>query len=113
MAFNDLEYFAVKKEVRAFVDSIRPPVHVSNELDIVYSIDEQSIEIGERRPVWRGESGEFFVLTSAKITYVRTKKEWRVYWMRASDEWELYQAADTLTDALEMVRIDTHGCFFG
>ena len=33
--------------------------------------------------------------------------------MRANDEWELYQAADTLTDALEMVRIDAHGCFFG
>jgi len=113
MAFNDLEFHAVKKEVKAFVESIRPPAHVRNELDIVFTIDDQSIEIGEKRPVWRGEPDEFSVLTSAKITYVRTQKEWKLYWMRASEKWELYQTADTLSDALEMVRIDAHGCFFG
>ncbi|MBU9815510.1 DUF3024 domain-containing protein [Rahnella sp. C60] len=113
MAFNDLEYHAVKKEVEAFVESIRPPAHVRNELDIVFTIDDQSIEIGEKRPVWRGEPGEFSLLTSAKITYVRTQKGWKLYWMRASEKWELYQTADTLTEALEMVRVDAHGCFFG
>lgn len=113
MAFNDLEFHAVNKEVASFVESIRPPEHVRNELDIVFTIDDQSIEIGEQRPVWRGEPGEFSVLTSAKITYVRTQKVWNLYWMRASEKWELYQTADTLSDALGMVRIDAHGCFFG
>lgn len=113
MAFNDLEYHAVKKEVTAFVESIRPPAHIRNELDIVFSINEQTIEIGEKRPPWQGDPGEFSVLTSEKITYVRTQKEWKLYWMRASEKWELYETADTLTEALEMVRVDAHGCFFG
>lgn len=113
MAFNDLEYHAVKKEVAAFVESIRPPMHVRNELDIIFTIDDQSIEIGEQRPVWRGDSGEVSILKSAKITYVRTRKSWNLYWMRANDKWELYQTAHTLRDALEMVRVDAYGCFFG
>lgn len=113
MAFNDLEYHAVKKEVGAFVESIRPPAHIRNELDILFTIEDQSVEIGEKRPVWRGGPGEFSVLTLAKITYVRTQKVWKLYWMRANEKWELYQTADTLNDALEMVRVDAHGCFFG
>ncbi|MDF1895062.1 DUF3024 domain-containing protein [Rahnella contaminans] len=113
MAFNDLEYHAVKKEVEAFVESIRPPAHVRNELDIVFTIDDQSIEIGEKRPVWRGEPGEFSVLTSAKITYVRTQKVWNLYWMRASEKWELYSEERTLAVALNQVRDDIHSCFFG
>lgn len=113
MAFNDLEYYSVKKEVAAFVESIRPPVYVRNELDIVFTIDDQSIEIGEKRPVWRGELGEFSVITSAKITYVRTNNVWKLYWKRASLKWELFHTTDTLTDALEKVRTDEYGCFFG
>ncbi len=54
MAFNDLEYQAVKKEVHQFIESIRPPEHIRNELDIVYSINDQTIDIGEQRPVWQG-----------------------------------------------------------
>lgn len=113
MAFNDLEYHSVKKEVSAFVESLRPPGHIRNELDIVFTIDDQSIEIGEQRPVWRGQPGEMSVLTSAKITYVRSQKKWRLYWMRASEKWELYETAGTLAEVLEMVRADAHGCFFG
>ncbi|EHW3394849.1 hypothetical protein ABGB90_005050, partial [Escherichia coli] len=54
MAFTDLEYQAVKKEVHQFIESIRPPEHIRNELDIVYSINDQTIDIGEQRPVWQG-----------------------------------------------------------
>lgn len=53
MAFTDLEYQAVKKEVHQFIESIRPPEHIRNELDIVYSINDQTIDIGEQRPVWQ------------------------------------------------------------
>ncbi|WP_145521966.1 DUF3024 domain-containing protein [Yersinia ruckeri] len=113
MAFNDLEYHAVKKEVTAFIESIRPPAHVRNELDIVFTIDDQTIEIGEQRPVWRGEPREISVLTSAKITYVRTQKMWKLYWMRADMKWHLYDSVKTLADALKIVEVDANGCFFG
>ncbi|ANS41637.1 DUF3024 domain-containing protein [Serratia inhibens] len=113
MAFNDLEFHAVKKEVEAFVESRRPPVHIRPELDITYKINNQTIGILEVRPQWNGESGEMMEHPVAKITYVRSQKAWNVYWMRASLKWELYEKAKTLGNALEIVRTDQHGCFFG
>ncbi|WP_202303731.1 DUF3024 domain-containing protein [Dryocola clanedunensis] len=113
MAFNDLEYHAVNKEVKAFVDSIRPPEHVRKELDMVYNIEDQTIEIGALRPVWRGEPGETHFLPSVRIKYIRSLKRWKLYWMRQDLKWHLYDTTETLTEALEVVRVDPDSCFFG
>ncbi|MCE2004071.1 DUF3024 domain-containing protein [Enterobacter asburiae] len=113
MAFTDLEYQAVKKEVQQFVNSIMPPENVRHELDIVYSISEQTIDIGEQRPVWQGKPGEKNVLPSARIKYIRSLDRWKIYWMRKDMKWHLYSTELSLTDALEVVRVDPDFCFFG
>lgn len=113
MAFNDLEFHAVKKEVEAFVESRQPPVHIRPELDIYYRIDNQTIEIGEVRPVWKGEPEERFEMPSARITYIRSQKAWKIYWCRANGKWEWYATFYTLSDSLDVVGQDYHGCFFG
>jgi len=113
MAFNDLEFQAVNKEVKLFVDSIRPPSHIRPELDIVYSINEQTIDIGQLRPVWRGEPGETHILPNARIKYFRSLDRWKLYWMRKDLKWHLYSTELSLTDALELVRADPNYCFFG
>lgn len=113
MAFNDLEFHAVKKEVSQFIDGIRPPANVRDELDIIFHITDQSIEIAELRPVWRGEPGEKIEHSVAKVTYVRSQKAWNLYWMRADMKWHLYESVKTLADALKIVEEDANGCFFG
>lgn len=113
MAFNDLEFHAVNKEVKLFIESMRPPEHLRGEFDIVYIIANQTIDIGEQRQVWRGKPGETRVHPSARIVYMRTLKLWRIFWMRRDMKWHLYDAVETLTEALEIVRIDPNGCFFG
>ncbi|EIN5608930.1 DUF3024 domain-containing protein [Salmonella enterica] len=113
MAFTDLEYQAVKKEVHQFIESIRPPEHIRNELDIVYSINDQTIDIGEQRPVWQGKPGETSDLPSARIKYIRSLDRWKIYWMRKDMRWHLYDTAETLTEALEVVMVDQDCCFFG
>ncbi|WP_191938350.1 DUF3024 domain-containing protein [Pantoea agglomerans] len=112
MAFSDLEFQAVKKEVELFVKSIRPSEHARNELDIVYTITDQYIDIGEIRPVWR-TPGEKNLHHSVRIRYVRTENAWKLYWMRRDMKWHLYSEEPTLTQALEVVRADPDGCFFG
>ena len=102
MAFNNIEFNAIKKEVKQFVESIRPPVHIRAKLDIVYSISDQTVEIGQLRPVWRGEPGETHILPNVRIRYVRSQ-----------DRWHLYSTELSLTDALELVRADPDYCFFG
>lgn len=113
MAFNDLEYHAVKKEVDQFIESIRPPEHVRSELDIVFNITDQDIDIGELRPVWHGSPGEKSIHPSVRIKYVRTGSTWKLYWMRSDMKWHLYDEVKTLTEALEVVRADPDCCFFG
>lgn len=113
MAFTDLEYQAVNKEVQQFVDSIRPPESVRHELDIVYSINDQTIDIGEQRPVWQGKPGETSALPSARIKYIRSLDRWKIYWMRKDMKWHLYSVELTLAEALEVIRVDPDCCFFG
>ncbi|MHA1067143.1 DUF3024 domain-containing protein [Enterobacter ludwigii] len=113
MAFNDIEFHAIKKEVKQFVESIRPPVHIRSELDIVYSISDQTVDIGQLRPVWRGEPGETHILPSVRIRYVRSMERWKLYWMRKDLKWHFYSTERSLTDALELVRADPDYCFFG
>lgn len=113
MAFNDIEFNAIKKEVKQFVESIRPPVHIRSKLDIVYSISDQTVEIGQLRPVWRGEPGETHILPNVRIRYVRSQERWKLYWMRKDLKWHLYSTELSLTDALELVRADPDYCFFG
>lgn len=114
MAFNDLEFHAVKKEVEAFVESTRPPEHLRDQVDNAYRIDDQTVELFQiRPPTWRGELGEMTELPTAKITYARTQNEWKLFWQRANFKWELFETTKTLRDALEIVRIDRYGCFFG
>ncbi|EET4456608.1 DUF3024 domain-containing protein [Escherichia coli] len=113
MAFTDLEYQAVKKEVHQFIESIRPPEHIRNELDIVYSINDQTIDIGEQRPVWQGNPGETNILPSARIKYIRSLDRWKIYWMRKDMKWHQYSTELSLTDALELVRADPDCSFFG
>lgn len=113
MAFTDLEYQAVKKEVHQFIESIRPPEHIRNELDMVYSINDQTIDIGEQRPVWQGKPDETNVLPSARIKYIRSLDRWKIYWMRKDMKWHLYSTELSLADALKVVMADPDCCFFG
>ncbi len=113
MAFNDIEHQRTKNQIGAFVESVRPPVSIRDEFDISYSISGQSIEIEEVRPVWRGEPGETTVLAMVKITFIRKKNTWRLYWMRSSLQWEMLTQVDTLKEAIDIVRDDESGFFFG
>lgn len=113
MAFNDLEFHAIKKEVEAFVESTRPPQHLRGQVDNAYRIDDQTVKLFQVRPTWQGQLGDITELPTAKITYDRTQKDWKLYWQRANLKWELYKTTKTLGDALELVRTDPHGCFFG
>lgn len=113
MAFNDIEYQAVSREVKQFVDSVSPPAHARNGFDIVYSIADQTVDIGEQRPVWKGDPRKPHVLPLARIRYVSSKNLWRLYRMRQDLSWRMYATMPTLTEALELVREDRHGCFWG
>lgn len=113
MAFSNIEYQAFYYEVDRFVESVRPPKHIRNEHDIVYTISGQTIDIGELRPKGQGLPGDKIFRPLARIKYVRKEDAWSIYWMRRDMKWQLHDVKLSLTDALKTIKVDHDGCFFG
>lgn len=101
--------------VQKYVEKHRPPEHIRPELDRGYSIDGQKIYINEIRPDWRNPE----IIRHrpyAKIWYIKSSKIFRLYWMRASGNWELYEPfpeSTHLQELLDVVHVDKLGCFKG
>ena len=52
----------------------------------------------------------------AKATYVKSRKIWKLFWMRADLKWHSYKPFPTSTSIekiLEVIDKDTNGCFWG
>jgi hypothetical protein len=116
LALNDIELARVRRALDGFLEKRRPPPHIRPELDIGYRISGQSVEIFERRPVWRGAPGESSEHAFAKATYVRTREVWRIFWLRQDLKWHGYEPAaevESIDAFCRVVDEDHYHCFFG
>jgi hypothetical protein len=89
---------------------------LKNKIDYDYEIEGQSVTLFEVRPRWRGQPGQTTRSPFAKFRYVKSSKLWHIYWMRQSGKWESYEPASAacgLEEALDIIELDTYGCFFG
>lgn len=115
MAFTELERSAVEEGLDRFLEKRRPPPDIRSELDLQYRIFDQSVELMEVRPHWE-DPDEIMETPVAKLTYVRSRALWKIYWMRQDLKWHGYEPVPqvgTLTKALEVVGEDRYCCFFG
>jgi hypothetical protein len=78
MTLSEFEIKKVMNAAEAFLTVKRPPPHIRKQLDIGYRIDDQSIEIFEIRPDWRGES-VILERSVAKATYMKAQKAWKIF----------------------------------
>lgn len=115
MAFTELERRRAERALDAFLGERRPPPAIRPELDIQYRISGQSVEIFEVRPDWR-DRDRTIETPVAKITYVRSRATWKLYWMRKDLRWHGYDPApqaNAIEKALRVVNEDRYCCFFG
>ena len=115
MAFSEIELKRAEKALAQFLERRRPPVHIRDQLDISYRITGNSIEIFEIRPDWQNPVLKM-ERPVAKATYVRTRNQWTMFWMRQDLKWRRYEpnpAFRTLEALLNVVDQDEYGCFFG
>ena len=116
MSLSEIEVARVNKVVGGFVERRRPPAHIRPQLDIVFRLSGQSVELFEIRPVWRGAPGEMMEHGIAKVTYVRTRARWRVFWLRQDLKWHSYEPVPEVTTIekfVALVQEDAYACFFG
>ena len=115
MAISEFEIKRCENELEKFLKEKRPPAYVRAEIDLGYRIDNQSVEIFEVRPHYR-DPNKKIESSVAKATYVKSKKIWKVYWMRQDLKWHSYSVAPEvrhIEDFLSLVAEDENGCFFG
>ena len=114
MAFNEIELKRIAKLVGTMCRE-RIPVRIKNELELIYQIRGHNVTIFERRPDW-DDPRETMVIPVARLKYVRTKNEWRLYWQRRDLKWHAYDLLSSSPDLKELVAEidkDPYCCFFG
>ena len=102
--------------IKNYVATLRPEdPEIRKQIDVDYTYKAAIITLFQIRPQWDNPK-EKLQIEFARIKYVKTKKIWRLYWMRASGKWELYKPFSESTHLSEMIAIikeDKHHCFFG
>ena len=115
MAISEFEVKRCERELNKFLEARRPPLSIRHELDMGYRINNQSIEIFSIRPDWQ-DSTKVMEESHAKVSYVKSKSVWEIFWQRADLKWHSYEPTPTvryLEDALNAIKDDQYACFFG
>ena len=102
--------------IKKYVESLRPEnLEIRKQVDIGYSYDGKIVILFEIRPAWNNPE-KMQQINFAKIRHYKSRKEWNLYWMRASGKWELYEPfpeSSHLGKIIEIIKENKHGCFYG
>lgn len=93
----------------------RPPLRLREKIREGQRFTDQSIELFHVRPAFE-RPGEFIESQIAKVTYVRNKDRWHLFWPRADGKWHRYPSCPetkSLEAALRIIHEDAECCFFG
>jgi ABC-type transporter MlaC component len=104
-----------EKQIQKFIERKRPSVEIRDKVDLSYSFDQQTLDIFEIRPRY-DDSKTKIHSPIARAKFVKARNTWKIYWMRASGKWELYdieREVETLADFFKIVEEDSYGCFWG
>jgi hypothetical protein len=103
------------EEIDNYLNYIRPPEEIREELDISYRIEKQSVIIFEIRPNWQNPNVKMEI-DIVKTTFIKKDNNWKVFWKRADLKWHSYKPKPIVENLLEFIRLiekDEYGCFWG
>ena len=115
MALSEIEIKRCEKALAVFMERRRPPPAIRSQLDMVYKMSGHSVEIFEVQPHWQDHS-KTMKTPVARVTFVRTKNHWKVFWMRHDLKWHGYPPKVQVASfeaSLGVVDRDEHCCCFG
>ncbi len=116
MSLSEFETRRISKVVGDFVEAHRPPAHIRQQVDLGFRFQNQSVEIFEIRPRFKGAPGEIIEESIAKATFIKARGHWKVFWQRADLKWHPYSPApvvSSIEEFLALVAEDKNACFFG
>lgn len=102
-------------QIKSYIEKIRPPQEIRDEVDVWYSFKNNIIEIFEIRPDWNDENIKIN-LPIARTRYNSNSKKWRIYWINSQDKWLPYKPnpeVSKFSDFIEILKKDKNNCFWG
>jgi Protein of unknown function (DUF3024) len=104
----------IEESIKSNLESIRPPEHIRDQLDIGYTFVNNVLILSEIRPSFM-DKDKIMNIEFAKAKYFKSKEIWQIYWKRANGNWDLYQIPEVSNvDAFfKIVKEDKLNCFFG
>jgi hypothetical protein len=105
----------IEAQIKAFVETRRPPEEARSQVDVGYTFDNNLIEILEIRPQWN-DASIINKIPLAKANYIKSKKVWKIYWIDANLKWLSYKPNPEVRTVLEFLKVleeDSHNCFWG
>ena len=115
MALNENQIYEINMNALAFLKKRRPHIEHRDKVDLAYRIENQSVIVFGIRPNLLFPEQKMDI-PIAKTTYIKTQKQWKIFWMRADLKWHGYEPdmyTDSIGDFFRVVDEDAYGCFFG
>ncbi len=115
MPFNPEQTLSIIEEMEIFIESIRPPEKIRNQIDIIYKIEDLSIILFELRPFFNKPDVQQEIPV-AKATFIKSKNHWKIFWQRADLNWYNYEPTPTVKSVKEFTKLiieDKNSCFWG
>ncbi|WP_372646039.1 DUF3024 domain-containing protein [Ancylomarina sp.] len=104
-----------EKRVSDYIQTKRPLVELREQIDLGYSFKNNEVILFQIRPQWDDHSKKV-ECPYARCKYVKSQQVWKVYWMRATGTWKLYEPDPIVSNVESFIRIiesDEHSCFWG
>lgn len=98
-----------------YMEFKRPPENVRHLVDISFRLEGNSVFIFEIRPRYN-DPKIIHESPVAKATFIDSKNEWKLFWMRADLKWHHYKEEGnpkTIEEVIEIIDTDRFGCFWG
>src|SRR5262245_28724632 len=114
MAFSSFELKHIDKTAGQLCRR-RSPVQHRHQVRIEYRVKGHDVLIYSTQPSYR-DSSRWTEHGVAKLRYVRSTGEWRLFWLRATLKWQAYDplpSSRAVTALVAEIDSDPHGCFFG
>jgi len=115
MALTKEQIKEIDEAAAKYMYNNRPLLEIRDQLDLGYRIDDQNVYLFEIRPQWDKPEEKIESLI-AKTSYIKSRKLWKIYWMRGNLKWYNYEPipfVNNISAFFGLVEEDELCCFFG
>jgi hypothetical protein len=115
MALPEIKHAEAERDLKSFCEKNLPP-EIKTKLRYSFKFRGNDVTLFEERPPWDGRGNKWTQASVARFRYEAESNKWSLYWQRANRRWlkcDWITPKARFRDALDEVKRDPYGAFFG